>query len=46
MKLNELIENYSGSLSEYDITSITDNTRKVEKGSLFFCVKGFFVVCV
>lgn len=40
MKLNELIENYSGSLSEYDITSITDDTRKVEKGSLFFCVKG------
>lgn len=40
MKLNELIENYSGSLSECDITSITDDTRKVEKGSLFFCVKG------
>lgn len=40
MKLNELIENYSGGLSECDITSITDDTRKVEKGSLFFCVKG------
>ncbi|MDE5835158.1 MAG: UDP-N-acetylmuramyl-tripeptide synthetase, partial [Ruminococcus sp.] len=40
MKLNELIENYSGSLAECEITSITDNTRKIEKGSLFFCVKG------
>ncbi len=40
MKLNELIENYSGSLAECEITSITDNTRNVEKGNLFFCVKG------
>ncbi|MCM1507578.1 MAG: UDP-N-acetylmuramoyl-L-alanyl-D-glutamate--2,6-diaminopimelate ligase [Ruminococcus flavefaciens] len=40
MKLNELIEDYSGSLAECDITSVTDDTRKVEKGSLFFCVKG------
>jgi len=40
MKLNELIEDYSGSLADCEITSITDDTRKVEKGSLFFCVKG------
>ncbi|MDE6780602.1 MAG: UDP-N-acetylmuramyl-tripeptide synthetase, partial [Ruminococcus sp.] len=40
MKLNELIENYSGSLADCEIVSITDDTRKVEKGSLFFCVKG------
>lgn len=40
MKLNELIEEYSGNLSECDIISITDDTRKVKKGCLFFCVKG------
>lgn len=40
MKINELIENYSGSLADCEIVSITDDTRKVEKGSLFFCVKG------
>lgn len=40
MKINELIENYSGSLADCEIASITDDTRKVEKGSLFFCVKG------
>lgn len=40
MKLNELIENYSGKLADAEITSVTDNTRKVQKGSLFFCVKG------
>ncbi|MDE6425681.1 MAG: UDP-N-acetylmuramoyl-L-alanyl-D-glutamate--2,6-diaminopimelate ligase [Ruminococcus sp.] len=38
MKLNELIENHG--ISDREITSITDDTRKVEKGSLFFCVKG------
>lgn len=40
MKLNKLIEEYSGDLSECDIISITDDTRKVEKGCLFFCIKG------
>ena len=40
MKLNELIENYSGKLADTEITSVTDDTRKVQKGSLFFCVKG------
>ncbi|MDE7139023.1 MAG: UDP-N-acetylmuramoyl-L-alanyl-D-glutamate--2,6-diaminopimelate ligase, partial [Ruminococcus sp.] len=40
MKLNELIENYSGKLADAEITSVTDDTRKVQKGSLFFCVKG------
>ena len=38
MKLNELIENHG--ISDREITSITDDTRKVENGSLFFCVKG------
>ena len=38
MRLNELIENHG--ISDREITSITDDTRKVEKGSLFFCVKG------
>lgn len=40
MKLNELIHGYSGNLADCEITSVTDDTRKVEKGSLFFCVKG------
>lgn len=40
MKLNELIEGYSGGLADCAITSVTDDTRKVKKGSLFFCVKG------
>lgn len=38
MRLNELIQNHG--ISDREITSITDDTRKVQKGSLFFCVKG------
>lgn len=38
MRLNELIENHG--ITDREIISITDDTRKVEKGSLFFCVKG------
>ncbi|MDE6034326.1 MAG: UDP-N-acetylmuramoyl-L-alanyl-D-glutamate--2,6-diaminopimelate ligase [Ruminococcus sp.] len=38
MNLNQLIKNHG--ITDRVITSITDDTRKVEKGSLFFCVKG------
>ncbi|MCR5110520.1 MAG: UDP-N-acetylmuramoyl-L-alanyl-D-glutamate--2,6-diaminopimelate ligase [Ruminococcus sp.] len=41
MKLYDLLENNAETkLDDIEITSITDDTRKVTKGSLFFCVKG------
>ena len=41
MKLIDLLENNAKTnIGDTEITSITDNTKKVEKGSLFFCVKG------
>lgn len=41
MKLSELLENNAVSpLDDTEITSITDDTRKVTEGSLFVCVKG------
>lgn len=41
MKLSELLENNAVSpLGDIEITSITDNTRKVTDGSIFVCVKG------
>lgn len=41
MKLCELIENNAvTSIGDTEITSVTDDTRKVTKGSLFVCVKG------
>lgn len=38
MNLSQLIQNQG--ITDREITSITDDTRKVIKGSLFFCVKG------
>lgn len=38
MYLNELIQNHG--ITDREITSVTDDTRKVQNGSLFFCVKG------
>ena len=38
MNLSQLIQNHG--ITDREITSITDDTRKVIKGSLFFCVKG------
>ncbi len=41
MKLNDLLENNAvTSIGDTEITSVTDDTRKVVEGSLFFCVKG------
>jgi len=42
MKLIELLNNinYSGYASDIDITSITHDSRKVKKGSLFIALKG------
>ena len=41
MKLYELLENNAvTSIGDTEITSITDDTRKVTEGSLFVCVKG------
>ena len=41
MKLNDLLENNAvTSVGDTEITSVTDDTRKVVEGSLFFCVKG------
>lgn len=41
MKLSELLENNAvTSIGDTEITSITDDTRKVTEGSLFVCVKG------
>ena len=41
MKLHELLENNAHTeLDNIEITSITDDTRKIKDGSLFGCVKG------
>ncbi len=41
MKLKDLLENKAViSIGDTEITSITDNTKKVQSGSLFFCIKG------
>lgn len=41
MKLYELLEdNAVTNIGDTEINSVTDDTRKVEKGSLFVCVKG------
>lgn len=41
MKLYELLENNAETrLENIEISSVTDNTNRVEKGSLFVCVKG------
>lgn len=41
MKLYELLENNAvTNIGDTEISSVTDDTRKVEKGSLFVCVKG------
>lgn len=41
MKLYELLENNAETrLADIEITSVTDNTEKVIKGSIFVCVKG------
>lgn len=41
MKLKDLLENNAvTSIGDTEITSITDDTRKVKSGSLFFCIKG------
>ena len=41
MKLSDLIENNAvTSIGDTEISSITDDTRKVTQGSLFVCVKG------
>ena len=41
MKLIDLLENNAQTkIGDTEISSITDDTRKVKEGSLFFCVKG------
>ncbi|MDE6521066.1 MAG: UDP-N-acetylmuramoyl-L-alanyl-D-glutamate--2,6-diaminopimelate ligase [Ruminococcus sp.] len=41
MKLKDLLENNAvTSIGDKEITSVTDDTRKVQSGSLFFCIKG------
>lgn len=41
MKLKDLLENNAvTSIGDTEISSITDDTRKVKQGSLFFCIKG------
>ena len=41
MRLSDLLENGAvTSIGETEITSITDDTRKVQKGNLFVCIKG------
>ena len=41
MKLSQLLENNASTLvGDAEITSVTDDSRKVQEGSLFFCVKG------
>ena len=41
MKLSELIENNAVmAIGDTEISSVTDDTRKVTKGSLFVCIKG------
>lgn len=41
MKLRDLIENNAfTSIGDTEITSVTDDTRKVNEGSLFVCIRG------
>ncbi len=41
MKLSDLIENNAvTAIGDTEISSVTDDTRKVTEGSLFVCVKG------
>ena len=40
MKLKEIYANCPDSMGEYEITQITDDSRKVREGSLFVCIKG------
>ena len=41
MKLRDLIENNAvTSIGDTEITSVTDDTRKVKEGSLFICIRG------
>ena len=41
MKLYELLENNAvTAIGDTEITSVTDDTRKITEGSLFVCVKG------
>ncbi len=41
MKLKDLLENKAETeIGDTEITSVTDDTRKVTEGSLFFCVRG------
>ena len=43
MKLTDLLENNAvcaDSIADSEVTSVTDNTKNVQEGSLFFCVKG------
>ena len=41
MKLYDLIEDkISTHIENCDVVNITDDSRKIEKGSLFVCVKG------
>ncbi len=40
MLVKELIKNYSGDFAELQITGITSNSGKVQKGYAFVCIKG------
>ena len=40
MKLSKLLKNCPEQFAETEILNVTDDSRKVEKGSLFVCVKG------
>jgi UDP-N-acetylmuramoyl-L-alanyl-D-glutamate--2,6-diaminopimelate ligase len=40
MKLKSLISNCPEKFGNIDISGVTDDSRKVEKGNLFICVKG------
>lgn len=43
MKLKQLVGEIAGSLADVEITSLTCDSRKVEKGSLYVCIDGVFV---
>lgn len=43
MKLKQLVGEIVGSLADVEITSLTCDSRKVEKGSLYVCIDGVFV---
>ena len=40
MKLKDLILNCPEKFCEFEISGVTDDSRKVEKNNLFVCVKG------